>query len=389
MQFIDLVVQQQRIRERVEARVKAVLDHGKYIMGPEVSELEKELCAFTGAKHCITCASGTDALLMPLMAWEVGPGDAVFMPPFTFFATSEMPALLGATPIFVDIDPQTFNMRPELLEKAIRAIQEQDASIYPLPKVALEKKLRPKVIIPVDLFGQAADYTQILPIARQHNLHVLEDAAQAFGGTQNGVNTCNLACHAAATSFFPAKPLGCYGDGGAVFTNDDALAEALRSIRVHGKGQDKYDNVRIGINGRMDTLQAAILLVKMEIFAEEVALRQKVAASYAKALQSTKGLTTPYVLHKNTSVFAQYCVLLPQEKRDMVAASLKEKGIPTNIYYPKPQHALAVFASLGYNLEDMPVAQHASQCILALPFHPYLSHEDVQTIAQALKEVLL
>ncbi len=388
MQFIDLAKQQQRIRERVDARIKTVLDHGGYIMGPEVKELEQELCEYTGAKHCITCASGTDALLMPLMAWGVQEGDAVFMPPFTFFATAEMPSFLGATPIFVDIDPKTFNMRTDLLEKAIEAVQKQDSSIYPLPKAALEKKLQPKAIIPVDLFGQAADYEDILALSKKYNLLVLEDAAQSFGGSQKGAKTCNLHCHAAATSFFPAKPLGCYGDGGAIFTNDDELADILRSIRVHGKGSDKYDNVRIGINGRMDTLQAAIVLVKMEIFAEEVELRQNVASYYAKALQNCSDVTVPYVKEDNVSAWAQYCILVPREKRDAMASHLKAQGIPTNIYYPKPQHALAVFADLGYALEDMPTAHKASQHILALPFHPYLTQEEVDTVAAAIKEAL-
>lgn len=388
MQFIDLAAQQARIRDRIDARIKAVLDHGKYIMGPEVAELEELFCAFTGARHCITCASGTDALLMPLMAWGIGPGDAVFVPPFTFFATVEEPALLGATPVFVDVDPVTFNMRPDLLEKAVEAVRTQDASLHPLPAAALEKKLTPRAVIPVDLFGQAAAYERILDIARREGLLVLEDAAQAFGGSRHGKKNCALGCHAAATSFFPAKPLGCYGDGGAVFTDDDDLAALLRSIRVHGKGGDKYDNVRLGLNGRLDTLQAAILLAKMEVFPAEIEARQQVAAWYARELRDMAGIVIPSVDRGNVSAWAQYCVLLPEGVRTRVMARMKEQGVPTNIYYPKPQHCLAVFANLGYAPEDMPAALHASRNIMALPFHPYLEEAQVRQVAAALREAL-
>lgn len=388
MQFIDLAKQQSRIRGAIDARIKAVLDHGNYIMGPEVRELEALFCSFTGAKHCITCSSGTDALLMPLMAWGIKQGDAVFVPPFTFFATAEEPALLGATPIFVDVDPVTFNMRPDLLEKAIEAVQKGDPSIYPLPRAACERKLTPRAVIPVDLFGQAADYEAILAIAQAHGLKVIEDAAQAFGGSRHGKMNCALGCHASATSFFPAKPLGCYGDGGAVFTDDDELADLLKSIRVHGKGEDKYDNVRLGLNGRIDTMQAAILLAKMEIFPQEIESRQQVAAWYAHNLAGIKGLVVPTVASGCVSAWAQYCIMLPEGKRQAVANHLKQQGIPTNIYYPKPQHCLAVFASLGYAPGDMPAALYASENILALPFHPYLEESAVQQIAAALKEAL-
>lgn len=388
MQFIDLAAQQARIRSRIDARIKAVLDHGKYIMGPEVAELEERFCAFTGARHCVSCASGTDALLMPLMAWEVGAGDAVFVPSFTFFATAEEPALLGATPIFVDVDPSTFNMRPDLLEKAIEAVRTQDSSLYPLPKAARERQLTPRAVIPVDLFGQAAEYERILTVARRYGLFVLEDAAQSFGGSRHGKKTCALGCHAAATSFFPAKPLGCYGDGGAVFTDDDNLADRLRSIRVHGKGEDKYDNVRLGLNGRLDTLQAAILLAKMEIFPGEIEARQQVSAWYAECLRDIPGIVIPTVADGNVSAWAQYCVLLPDGVRPQVMARMKKKGVPTNIYYPRPQHCLAVFAELGYAPDDMPAALHASQRILALPFHPYLEEGQVRQVAAAFREAL-
>ena len=388
MQFIDLAAQQARIRTAIDTRIKAVLDHGHYILGPEVKELEEHLCAFTGAQHCITCASGTDALLMPLMAWGIGKGDAVFVPSFTFFATSEEPALLGATPIFVDVDPVTFNMQPDLLAKAIEAVLRQDSSIYPLPKAALNQSLRPRAVIPVDLFGQAAEYENILPLADKHGLLVLEDAAQSFGGSRHGHKTCALGCHAAATSFFPAKPLGCYGDGGAVFTDDEELANLLRSIRVHGKGSDKYDNVRLGLNGRLDTLQAAILLAKMDIFAEEIELRQRVAGWYGDRLDSIPGIVPPSINVANISAWAQYCVILPEGSRAHVMDRLKAQNIPTNIYYPKPQHCLKVFADLGYKPEDMPTALRASQRIMALPFHPYLEESQVETVYLALQEAL-
>lgn len=388
MDFIDLKAQQARIRANIDARIHTVLDHGHYIMGPEVAELEARLCAFTGAKHCISCASGTDALLMPLMAWGVGSGDAVFMPPFTFFATAEMPALLGATPIFVDIDPKTYNMRPDLLEKAIKAVLAQDTRIYPLPQSALAMPLRPKVVIPVDLFGQPAQYEALLPLAARYGLKVLEDAAQAFGAVRHGMKTCALGCHASTTSFFPAKPLGCYGDGGAIFTEDDDLAHILRSIRIHGKGSDKYDNVRIGINGRLDTLQAAILLVKMDIFADEIAQRQTVAAWYAEHLHTITGITLPHIEAGCVSAWAQYCIVLPLGMRDAIASALKACGIPTNVYYPRGQHELSVFDALGYAPEHMPAACALSQRILALPFHPYMRQADVQRVALALKEAL-
>lgn len=388
MQFIDLAAQQARIRSQIDVRITRVLDHGNYIMGPEVAELETRLCAFTGARHCIACASGTDALLMPLLAWGIGAGDAVFVPPFTFFATVEEPALLGATPVFVDVDPVTFTMRPDLLEAAIEAVRTRDSSHFPLPKAARERRLRPAAVIPVDLFGQAADYETLLSLARCHGLKVLEDAAQSFGGSRHGKKTCALGCQAAATSFFPAKPLGCYGDGGAVFTDDDDLAALLRSIRVHGKGADKYDNVRLGINGRLDTLQAAILLAKMDIFPDEINARQRVAAWYAEALRNIPGVVAPTVAEGNTSAWAQYCVLLPEGTRPQVMARMREKGVPVNVYYPKPQHCLTVFADLGYAPEAMPTALHASHNILALPFHPYLEEAQVSQVATALREAL-
>ncbi len=275
LDFIDLKSQQQKISDRLAQNLQRVLAHGQYIMGPEVNELETRLAAYVGVKHAISCSSGTDALLMPLMAYGVGPGDAIFTTPFTFIATAEVIQLLGATPVFVDIDPQTFNLDPESLAEAVGSLGQNPGTAH----------LKPKGIIPVDLFGQPADYDRINAIARDHGLFVLEDAAQSFGGTYKGRRAGALA-EVAATSFFPAKPLGCYGDGGAIFTDDDGLAEVLRSIRVHGQGKDKYENVRIGLNGRLDTLQAAVLLAKLEIFDQEVVDRQRVARQYGEALKA-------------------------------------------------------------------------------------------------------
>jgi dTDP-4-amino-4,6-dideoxygalactose transaminase len=388
MQFIDLAAQQRRIRPDLDRRIKAVLDHGNYIQGPEVLELEERLAGFTGARHCVSCASGTDALFMVLMAWGIGPGDAVFVPPFTFFATGEAPALLGATPVMADIDPVTFNMDPTALSKAVEAVEKRDASIYPLPAIARERQLRARAVIPVNLFGQAADYDALLPIAAENGLLVMEDAAQSFGAEYRGRKSCALGCQAAATSFFPAKPLGCYGDGGAIFTEDDALAETLISIRTHGKGGDKYDNVRIGLNGRLDTLQAAILLAKLDIFPEEIKARAKVAGWFAERLSGLDGVTPPSVREGRHSVWAQYSILVGGGKREAAMAHLKSRGIPTNIYYPKPMHTLAAFKNLSYAPDDMPVALAASQNILALPFHPYMTEDDVQTVCGALEEAV-
>lgn len=373
--FIDLEKQQRQIRTSIEAGIKRVLDHGHYIMGPEVAELEEKLCQFCGASHCITCASGSDALLMALMAWEVGPQDAVFVPAFTFFATAEMAALLGATPVFVDIDANTFNMNPACLREAIE-------------RILKEGRIKPKAVIPVDLFGQPADYHAILPICHEYRLQCLEDAAQAFGGSHDGIKTCNLGCDASATSFFPAKPLGCYGDGGAIFTNDTNLAEKLRSIRIHGKGTDKYDNIRLGINGRLDTIQAAILLAKLEIFTEELKLRAIVASWYNDALQGIPDLVPPVLAPGNFSSWAQYSILVHPEKRDFLASALFKSGIPTNIYYPKPLPLLQAFAALSQHPSSFPASVNASKRVLALPFHPYLTQEAINKIAAVIRSLL-
>jgi len=385
--FIDLKAQQERIRPQIEARIKKVLDHGQYIMGPEIKELEEKLAEFTGAKHAITCSSGTDALLMVLMAWGIGPGDAVFTTPFTFIATAEVISLLGATPVFVDIDPKTFNIDPTKLELAIQAIMQNDPAIYPIPNSSasgIPYSLTPKIIIPVDLFGLPADYDRIMKIAEEHNLFVLADAAQSFGGKYNGRRVGTLG-HATSTSFFPAKPLGCYGDGGAIFTDDDELAEILTSIRVHGKGIDKYDNIRIGLNARMDTIQAAIILPKLEIFSEELEARQQVADSYSRLLSIYDApFTAPHIPEGYKSAWAQFSVL--SENRDAIQKEFKDAGIPTAIYYPKPLHLQNAFSCLGYKMGEFPVTESTANKIFSLPMYPYLSGSQIDEIIQVFKK---
>lgn len=381
--FIDLKAQQHRIRPQIDAAIAKVLDHGKYIMGPEVFELEEKLAEFVDSKHCISCSSGTDALLLGLMAYGVGRGDAVFTTPFTFIATAEVISLLGATPVFVDIDPDTYNLDPSQLKLAIQAVKAKDPSIYPLPSTLhspLSTDLTLRGIIPVDIFGVPADYDSILPIAQRHGLFVLQDAAQAFGAESKG-GKCPTLGHVGATSFFPAKPLGCYGDGGAVFTEIDELADIMRSIRIHGKGKDKYDNVCVGLNGRMDTLQAAILLEKLEIYPEEIELRQLVAQQYVKHLTHNSSDFKPQKVPEcSRSVFAQFCVEVPD--REEVQDRLKLNNIPCAIYYPRPLHLLSAFKRLGYNQGDMPVAEALSRCVLALPMYPYLDSDQIALIAQ-------
>jgi UDP-2-acetamido-2-deoxy-ribo-hexuluronate aminotransferase len=370
VQFVDLRAQQDRIRPQLESRIHRVLHHGQYILGPEITELERKLAQFADVKHAITCASGTDALLMPLMAWDIGPGDAVFTTPFTFIATAEVISLLGATPVFVDIDPRTFNIDPELLEKTIK-------------QVKVEKNLRPRAIIPVDLFGLPADYDAFNAIARDHGLQVLEDAAQGLGGSYKGRPAGSLA-DAAATSFFPAKPLGCYGDGGAIFTDDDELAEKLRSIRVHGKGRDKYDNVRLGLNGRMDTLQVGIVLTKLDIFSDEILARQKVAQRYTERLAECA--TTPLIPEGCTSAWAQYSILT--DHRDALQSILKEHKIPSMVYYPTPLHLQTAYKHLGHKCGDFPISEKTSAQILCLPMHPYLSMETVDGVCGMVLQAL-
>jgi len=382
MQFIDLAAQQKRIRDKIEANIATILDHGRYIMGPEIKSLEEKLAQYVGVKHAISCASGTDALLLAMMAYNIGPGDAIFTTPFTFIATGEVISLLGATPVFVDIDPQTFNMDPGKLELAVQAISESEATDQPVPGSA--GSLIPKGIIAVDLFGLPADYDNINAIASRHNLFVLEDAAQSFGAESKGKKACNLT-ELGCTSFFPAKPLGCYGDGGMCFTDNENLYEILNSLRVHGKGTHKYDNVRTGINGRLDTLQAAILLAKFDIFPEEIELRQKAAMRYTQLLDQNREVQAPLVPGEMKSAWAQYSVLATDENhRSKLQAKLKEDGIPTAIYYPKPLHLQTAFESLGYKEGDFPVSEDCSSRIFSLPMHPYLSSSDQEKIVQVL-----
>lgn len=373
IQLIDLQAQQETVREKIDLAVKKVLDHGKYIMGPEVSELETMLQEFCGAKHAVTCSNGTDALAMVLMAKNIGPGDAVICPSFTFTATPEVIALLGATPVFCDVDLDTFNMNSEKLQDAI--------------DLAKKSGLTPKAIIAVDLFGQPADYEQILDVANANNIWVLSDAAQSFGATYKGkgVGTFGLAT---ATSFFPAKPLGCYGDGGAIFTDDDNLADVLKSIRVHGKGTDKYDNVRVGLNARLDTIQAAILIEKLKIFPWEIDARNAVADTYKTLLGNCNAITPPVVAENRMSVWAQYTIRLNSDStdRDALATHLKQKGIPTAVYYPKPLHQQTAYQGFVYNTNAVRNSEMLSQNVLSLPMHPYLAKKEQEYVCETLLE---
>jgi dTDP-4-amino-4,6-dideoxygalactose transaminase len=368
MQFIDLITQKNRIRESLLCRIEAIVDHGQYIMGPEVFELEKQLAAYVGTKHCVSCSSGTDALLMPLMAKGIGPGDAVLTTPFTFVATAEVISLAGASPVFVDVLPGTFNIDPDKVGAAVQQ--------------ATMKGLNPEALIPVDLFGLPAEYDRLEQVAAEHGLWILEDAAQGFGGAFRGRRAGSFGL-AGATSFFPAKPLGCYGDGGAVFTDDDDLDRILRSVRVHGSGDDKYSNVRIGINGRLDSIQAAVILEKLTIFDDELGLRQKVADAYGARLKNR--LLVPEVPDCCTSCWAQYSVLANSpEDRDSIIASLKEEGIPSAIYYPIPLHLQKAYEGLGYRKGDFPVTEDFSERIFSLPMHPYLKEEEIDRVSEVI-----
>ncbi len=381
--FIDLKAQFRAIEPDVRRRIEAVLAHGQYIMGPEIKELEAELAGYVGVSQAVACASGTDALLWPLMAWGIGPGDAVLTTPFTFFATAEVIAFLGATPVFVDIDPATFNIDPERLALALAALETRDPDLHPLPENFRE--LTAKAVIPVDLFGLPADYDRLLPLCAERGLKVVEDAAQSFGASLHGKRTGGFG-DVGATSFFPAKPLGAYGDAGAVFTDDEALAKVLRSIRIHGMGDNQYDNVRLGVTGRMDTLQAAVLLAKLAVFPAELAARQAIAERYDAGLEGL--VVTPRVPKGMASAWAQYSVL--SEKRDAVRAALSKEGVPTAVYYPKVLHQQPVFRHLGYRAGDFPVSEAASRSIFSLPMHPYLDQATqariIKTVARAVAE---
>lgn len=370
MNFIDLKAQYALIKEAVNARMQTVLDHGAYIMGPEVAEVEKQLAAFAQAKHCLSCANGTDALILALMAKGIGPGDAVFVPSFTFVASGESVVLVGATPVFIDVTPDTYNMDPASLEAAIDLVKK-------------EGRLRLACVMPVDLFGQPADYTAINAIAKKHGMFVIGDAAQSFGASDHGKPVGSLA-EITATSFFPAKPLGCYGDGGAVFTDDDQLLEVLKSIRVHGQGTDKYDNVRIGINGRLDTLQAAVLLEKLAIFPAEIQARNVVAKRYNDAFADVA--VVPAVPQTSTSVWAQYTLQVDQ--RDVVLESLKNDKIPTAIYYPKPIHTQPPYLQYPVAPGGLPVSEHLAKRVFSLPMHPYLDETTQAQIIAAVRKAL-
>lgn len=367
MEFIDLAAQQARIKPALDARLQAVLAHGGYIMGPEVRELESALSGFCGAAHAITCANGTDALLLALMALGIGPGDAVILPSFTFAATAETMPFVGAVPFFADIDPVTYNLSPDSLARCVQA--------------ARAAGLRPRAVIPVDLFGLPADYDPIGDIATAEGMHLISDSAQGFGSVYKGRASGTLGI-IATTSFFPAKPLGCYGDGGALFTPDAGLAALLDSYRVHGKGREKYDNVRIGMNSRLDTLQAAILLEKLAIFADELQARQSVAARYGDALQDR--FVVPHVPAGLRSSWAQYTLRArSRDERDALRAHLAEQGVPTMIYYPLPLHRQTAYAGYPCDPAGLAESERAAATVFSLPMHPYLSESDQSRVIAA------
>ena len=360
IEFIDLKAQQARLKDKIELGIQRVLEHGQYILGPEVSELEEKLAAYVGAKHCISCANGTDALQIVQMAFGIGPGDEVITPGFTYIATAETVAVLGATPVYVDVNPKTYNLDIEKLEAAITP--------------------RTKAIIPVSLYGQCADFDAINAIAAKYNLPVIEDAAQSFGATYKGRKSCNLST-VACTSFFPSKPLGCYGDGGAIFTNDDELAKVIRQIARHGQDR-RYHHVRVGMNSRLDTIQAAILLPKLEILDDEMQARQRVAETYTKLFNEAGVLTTPFIETHNQSAWAQYTIQV--ENRADVQEKLKAHGIPTAVHYPIPLNKQPAVADANAVL---PVGDAVAERVMSLPMHPYLATESQQTIVAVMNGI--
>jgi dTDP-4-amino-4,6-dideoxygalactose transaminase len=369
--FIDVAAQRRRLGRAIDDAVARVLAHCQFIQGPEVHVLEAELAAFCGARHAISCASGTDALLLVLMTWQIGPGDAVICPSFTYHATAEMVALLGATPVIADVLPDTFNLDPASCERAVAA--------------AKRRGLKPRAIIPVDLFGLPADHDGLATIAATHGLLVLDDAAQAFGARYRGKSIGSLAA-ATATSFFPAKPLGCYGDGGAVFTDDDALAARVKSIRLHGEGVDRSEAARIGITGRLDTIQAAVLIEKLKIFPEEIEARNRVAARYSDALADIA--IVPRAGNESTSVWAQYTIRVKPDKRDAVAAALKVQGIPTAMYYTRPLHRQPAYRHFPLVEGGVPVSDRLAGEVLSLPMHAYLEPSVQDHIIDSLRRAL-
>ncbi|MBM3536072.1 MAG: DegT/DnrJ/EryC1/StrS aminotransferase family protein [Alphaproteobacteria bacterium] len=364
--FVDLQAQRRRIGARMDEALARVLAHGQFILGPEVKELEGKLAAFSGVRHCISCANGTDALLLPLMAWSIGPGDAVIVPSFTFVASAEVVVLAGATPVFVDVDRASFNMTAEALELGILA--------------ARESGLAPRVAMPVDLFGQPVDFAGLERMCQKYRLKILSDAAQSYGGAQGNRRVGSLA-PATSTSFFPSKPLGTYGDGGAIFTDDDGLNDLLRSIRMHGQGIDKYQNARIGLNSRLDTMQAAILLQKLEILEDEIAARDRIARRYSEALADV--CEVPRVASGNSSAWAQYTILI--ENRDGVAKALDAAGIPTAIYYPIPLHRQKGYRHFPVAKGELGVSEELARLVLSLPMHPYLEPADQDRVIAAVR----
>lgn len=373
MDFIDLKKQYEIIGDKVNERVLDIMSGARFIMGKEVKELEGLLAEYTGRKYCISCSSGTDALTMSLMALNIGKGDAVFVPSFTFFSTAEVVSFLGATPIFVDVYEDAFNIDVAKLEEAIKHVKDNT-------------NLKPKVIMPVDLFGQPADYDDIYKLAEKYGLIVVEDGAQGFGGAIGDRKACSFG-QISATSFFPAKPLGCYGDGGAIFTDDDKIADALESIRIHGKGSDKYSNIRIGINGRLDTIQAAVLIEKLKVFDDETEKKNRVAQRYSELLDGF--VVTPKVKRGYYSSWAQYSVLAKDDnERTRIIEALKQKNIPTAIYYINPLHTLDVFTNEDSYHTNCSVSEDLSKKIFSLPMHAYLTEKDILEITNCIKEAI-
>ncbi len=364
--FVDLKAQYECLKGDIDSRIQAVLEHGKFIMGPEVAELEEALAAFAGCKHAVAVSSGTDAMLIALMAEGIGPGDAVFLPAFTFTATAEVVAAVGATPVFVDVHKNTCNIAGNDLAEHVQEVAESG-------------RLRPRAVIAVDLFGLPTNYESLEEIVEQHGLFVLADAAQSFGASVDGRRVGTLA-PVTATSFFPAKPLGCYGDGGAILTDDDGRAGIARSIRLHGKGTAKYDIARIGMNGRLDTIQAAVLLAKLSVFADELAARERLAKLYDACLRGV--VTIPHRVEGVTSAWAQYTIQL--DERDRVAATLKEQGIPTAVYYPRPMHLQPAYEKFGAGPGSLPISEKLCERVLSLPMHPYMDEATADKVCDAL-----
>ena len=374
MEYIDLKAQYKELKDKIDSNIQKVINNAEFISGPEVKELEEKLAEYVGRKYCITCANGTDALTIAMRVLDVKQNDAVFVPSFTFYSTSEVVSLEGATPIFVDVDERTFNIDVKKLEKAIKQVLE-------------EGKLNPKAIIPVDLFGQVANFPEIDKIAKKYNLKVVEDAAQGFGGSINGKMACSFG-DISTTSFFPAKPLGCYGDGGAIFTDDEEIYKLMLSLRVHGKGSFKYENVRVGYNSRLDTIQAAILLPKLEAFKEfELDNRNKFAKLYTERLKDV--VKTPVVPEGYVSSWAQYTLILDsEEERNELQAKLKESRIPTMVYYPIPLHKQIVYEGYDFNLDDLKVSEELCKKVLSIPMHPYMNEEQVNMISEKILDIM-